>query len=162
MPLHILLCDGVLLYFILRIEVIRNLNLIYLVNTEKNWKYKWIIYFPGLLGRNPAGPAEPLLFFPYRVAQPALAWPIITAQWPAPAHAILVSDRESSPPKEFFPTVFFTRFLRILTESKFNPRLEIDTTSTSCALWLGTKSPIKGAYTSLEFAHSSLKPKPPS
>jgi hypothetical protein len=27
MPLHILLCDGVLLYFILWIEVIQNLNL---------------------------------------------------------------------------------------------------------------------------------------
>jgi hypothetical protein len=27
MPLHILLCDGVLWYFILRIEVVQNLNL---------------------------------------------------------------------------------------------------------------------------------------
>jgi hypothetical protein len=57
------------------------------------------------------------IFFPYRAAQPAPARLIIMAQWPASAHAIPISDWESSPPKEFFPTVFFTRFLRILTES---------------------------------------------
>jgi hypothetical protein len=42
MPLYILLCDEVLLYFILWIKVVQNLNLnhISFVNPKKIWKLK--------------------------------------------------------------------------------------------------------------------------
>jgi hypothetical protein len=66
MPLHIFLGDEELMYFIVLVEVMEiqiwfEFNLV--CNLRKCLKiYKGFSIFPGLLGRNPAGPAEPLLF----------------------------------------------------------------------------------------------------
>jgi hypothetical protein len=71
MLLHIFLGDQELLYFIVRVEGVKiqiwfefKLD----CNLQKGLKiYKWFSIFPGLLGQNLAGPAEPLLF-PYHTA----------------------------------------------------------------------------------------------
>jgi hypothetical protein len=51
MPLHILLCDDVLSYFILRVEVIRSLNL--------DLNQKNLNLYKGEFKVNPANPANP-------------------------------------------------------------------------------------------------------
>jgi hypothetical protein len=71
MPLHIFLGDEELLYFIVRVEVIEIqiwIEFKLVCNLQKGLKfYEGFSIFPRPLGRNPAGPAKPLLF-PYRVA----------------------------------------------------------------------------------------------
>jgi hypothetical protein len=52
MPLHILLCDDVLSYFILRVEVIRSLNL--------DLNQKNLNLYKGEFKVNPANPANPI------------------------------------------------------------------------------------------------------
>jgi hypothetical protein len=71
MLLHIFLGDEELLYFIVRVEGVK-IQICFefkiVCNLQKGLKiYKGFSIFPCLLGRNPAGPVEPLLF-PYRAA----------------------------------------------------------------------------------------------
>jgi hypothetical protein len=60
--------------------------------------------------------------------------------------------------RKFSPTVFFTRILRILTKSRTNLRLEIDTASATCALWWGQTTPINRRWIISNFQPQAPKP----
>jgi hypothetical protein len=75
MSLHILLCDEVLLYFIVRVEVVEIQIWFEFCKTDLK-KKKDFLFFPSLLGQNPAYP-------PAWPSQPLSSQPSSRPPWPS-------------------------------------------------------------------------------
>jgi hypothetical protein len=97
----------------------------------------------------PTGPAGSLLCFLSTrpsIAEPRPTQSVFTKPSGSPPESVLSSPTGSLlHRRKFSPTVFFTRILWILTKSRTNLRLEIDTASATCALRWGPTTPINRA-----------------
>jgi hypothetical protein len=110
----------------------------------------------------PTGPAGSLLCFlsaQPSIAEPRPTRPVFAKHSGGPPKSVLLSPAGSLLHwRKFSPTVFFMRILRILTKSRTNLRLEIDTTSATCALLWGPTAPINRHQISSNFQPQASKP----
>jgi hypothetical protein len=156
MPLHILFCDEMLLYFILRIGVVE-IQIWFEFNLQI-WKKKLKNFPIHYTGHGPkpqvflqTGPVGLLLHSPL---WPGLvAWP--GAQWPAWAHAGLIFLVETWREGSFLPQ---PKIHQIPTETRFKLRLEIASELYSCCVESGSKTPINRRAFMQNFCKNRAKP----
>jgi hypothetical protein len=113
----------------------------------------------------PIGPAGSLLCFLSArpsIAEPRPIRPVFAKPSGGPPKLVLSSPAGSLlHRRKFSPTVFFTRILRILTKSRTNLRLEIDTASATCVLWWGPTTLINRRRISSNFQPQAPTAAPP-
>jgi hypothetical protein len=110
----------------------------------------------------PTSPAGSLLCFlsaQPSIAEPRPTRPVFTKPNGGPPESVLSSPAGSLlHRRKVSPTMFFMRTLRILTKSRTNLRLEIDTALATCALRWGPTTPINRCRISSNFQPQASKP----